>query len=112
MIKCFKAEEAKIRKISDSYSVANLLTVENSEKLSVAVSEAVEHNETTQTSSDRAYYILEWELVINDELKAKKWDLIFIPGNREYNFKWTFKAVLINSPAFKKEEEKIKNLKK
>lgn len=110
MSKLFKSKNAVIRKISNSYSVANLLTVEDSDKLSVAVSEWINHDETTKTTSDRAYYILEWELIINDELKGETWDVLYIPANTEYNFKWTFKAVLINSPAFRKEAEKITKL--
>jgi len=93
------------RKISDSYSVLNLLTADECENISVAVCNASDINKTTQTSSDRVYYILEWEFVGNNKLVAKKWDLVFIPGNTKYTFKWNFKAVLINSPAFKKENE-------
>jgi ethanolamine utilization protein EutQ (cupin superfamily) len=104
-MKIIKANEWIKRNISDSYLISNLLTSNQCESLSVAVSDANNINKTTQTSSDRVYYILEWEFLGNDELVAKKWDLIFIPGNTKYNFKGNFKAVLINSPAFKKENE-------
>ena len=106
-IKIIKHEEGGERKISESYSVLNLLTGAESDKVSVAVSTAKDHTETTKTTSDRAYYVLEGEIEVND-LIAKQGDVVFIPANTEYTFKGTFKAVLVNSPAFKKENETIK----
>ncbi|MFA7718124.1 MAG: hypothetical protein WC875_05395, partial [Candidatus Absconditabacterales bacterium] len=78
--------------------------------LSVGISTAENHNETTKTTSDRVYYILEGELIANDSLSAKKGDVVFIPGNTEYNFKGNFKAILVNSPAFKVGNETILKL--
>lgn len=79
----------------------------DSDKLSVAISKAKSYNETTKTTRDRAYYVLKRKLIINDELIAKKGDVIFISSNTEYNFKGSFKTVLINSPPFKKSNESI-----
>ena len=106
-IKIIKQEEGMSRKISDSYSVLNLLTAIDSDKVSLSVSSAVNHDETTKTTSDRAYYILEGELIVNNDLIAKKGDVIFVSANTEYNFKGSFKAVLVNSPPFKKNCESI-----
>ncbi len=105
-IKIFRKENAIIRKISDSYSVFNFLTAADSEKVSVAVGDAANHNETTTINSDRAYYILAGEIIVNENLIGKPGDVIFIPSDTEYNFKGTFKAVIVNSPPFKKENEK------
>lgn len=101
-IKIIKSENGVSRKISESYSVLNLLTASDSDNISLAVSTAENHNETTKTTSDRAYYLLEGELIVDDNLVAKKGDIVFIPANTEYNFKGSFKAVLVNSPPFKK----------
>jgi len=106
-IKIIKSEEGISRKISDSYSVLNLLTANDSENVSLAVSSAESHNETTKTTSDRAYYILEGEITIDDNQVAKKGDVVFVSANTEYNFKGSFKAVLVNSPAFKASNESI-----
>jgi len=100
-----KAKEGITRNISDSYEVLNLLTSKDSDKLSLAVSTANNHSETTKSTSDRAYYLLEGELTVNNELTAKKGDVVFISANTKYNFKGSFKAVLINSPPFKKINE-------
>lgn len=99
-IKLFKKEDSVVRKISASHSVSNYLTAKDSNYLSVAVGNAVNHNEIITTDSDRVYFILEGEITIND-LKGKSGDLIYVPQNTKYSFSGTFKAVVINSPPFK-----------
>jgi hypothetical protein len=108
-IKIITPEDWKIRIISDSYSVLNLLTIDDSKNISVAVSSAIDYNKTTKTTSDRVYYILDGELEINGQ-NAKKWAIVFIPANTEYSFQGTFNAVLINSPAFQETNETITHL--
>ena len=83
----------------------NLLTAKESEQVSIAVSTALDHKETTQTTSDRAYYLLEGELLVNDELLVHAGDVLFVPANTEYTFQGTFKAILMNSPPFRAENE-------
>lgn len=113
-IEIVKKEEGDEREISESYQVKNFITKESSEKVSLAVSEADEHSETTKNvRSDRIYYVLEGKLVIKDDkgkYTAEPGDVIYIPKDTKYHFKGTFKAVLINSPAFDPEDEKIAEL--
>lgn len=105
--KIIKQEDGVIRKISESYSILNLLTSDLSEKLSLSISEAKDHNETTQTTSERVYYILEGKVIIDDNLIVKEGELVFISANTKYNFQGTFKAILINSPSFDKNNENV-----
>jgi len=109
-VKLIKHSEGLVRKISDSYSVLNLLTVNECSTISLWESRAENHEEISKTSNDRVYYILEGGIIINDNISGEKGDVIFIPSNTEYSFKWTFKAILINSPAFRKENETISKL--
>jgi ethanolamine utilization protein EutQ (cupin superfamily) len=109
-IKIIKSEDGVSRKFSDSYSVLNLLTANDSDNVSLSVSSAENHNETTNTTSDRVYYILEGELIVDENLVAKKGDVVFVSANTEYNFKGSFKAVLVNSPPFRKVSESISKL--
>lgn len=103
-MKIIRKEEGVQRKISDSYEVTNII----SEKFSVAVGSAENHSETTKNlKSDRVYYVLEGELKVNDEVVGVG-DCVFIPKNEEYNFGGSFKALIVNYPAFKVEDEKIK----
>lgn len=104
-----KARQGIIRKISKTYQVTNFLTKEHCKNLSVAISKARNHKEVTKNiKSDRVYYILTGNLVVSRGGKkfiAKKGDILFIPKNTKYQFQGTFEAVLINSPAFRKENE-------
>jgi len=106
-IRLFKKDDAVIRRISDSYSVLNFLTVTDSDNVSLGVSEADNHVETTKTSSDRAYYVLGGEIIVNDDFHAMLGDVIYIHANTEYKFQGTFKAVIVNSPPFNKNKEVI-----
>lgn len=103
------SENATIRKIAESYNVANFITAEQSENVSLAIGTATNHDETTKTSSERIYFVLEGELIINDT-SVFPWSAGYIPANTEYHFQGTFKAIIINSPAFKKESESISYL--
>jgi len=111
MIKLIKKEKSEARKISNSYTVLNLLTKEINKKISVAIGEAETHSEITKNErSDRIYYVLEGQLTVvqgTEVFVANPGDLIFIEKNSPYHFKGTFKAVLINVPAFDPKNEKI-----
>ena len=113
-IKFIKKNEGIARKISETYQVTNFLTKDSSENISLAVSKATNHSETTKNiRSDRVYYILEGKLIVrkdNKEFVAELGDVIFIPKNTEYHFEGTFKAILVNSPAFRPEDEQISKL--
>lgn len=110
-IQQFKKEEAETREISSSYSVANYLTKRDCENVSLAVSQAEEHSETTKNiESDRVYYVLEGKLVVtkeDEEYVVREGDVIFISKDTKYHFEGTFKAILINSPAFDPGNEQI-----
>ena len=114
-IKLIKKDEGISRKISNSYEVKNLVTKDTSNKISLAISNAKEHSEITKNKrSDRIYYILKGRLIVKEkdnELIADKGDAIFIPANTNYIFKGTFKAILINSPTFNPNDEKIQSSK-
>jgi ethanolamine utilization protein EutQ (cupin superfamily) len=113
-IKVIRKSEAIARKISDSYQVINFLTREASENVSLAIGQAENHSETTKNvRSDRIYYIIEGKLVLKqggNELVAEPGDVVFIPKNTEYGFGGSFRAILINSPAFNPEDERISQL--
>ena len=108
-----KKNKGVTRKIGKTYQVTNLLTREQCKNLSVAVSKARNHSEITKNiKSERIYYILKGKLVLkrgNKKFVGEKGDIIFIPKNTEYQFQGTFEAILINSPAFRKENE-VSNL--
>jgi len=101
--------DAQIRKISESYYVASFVTAQQSENVSLAIGTANQHKETTKTSSERIYFVLEGELVVNGT-KVGKEEVIYIPANTEYSFEGSFKTIIINSPAFKAKKEETSYL--
>ncbi len=113
-IKIIKKKEGNPRKISETYKVTNFLTKEINENVSLAVSEATNHSETTENiRSDRVYFVLEGKLIVKKDGKefvAESGDIIFILKNTKYHFEGTFKAILINSPAFSPQDEQISEL--
>lgn len=115
-IRLIKKEEAVVRKISETYTISNLLTKAISEKVSVVVSESKGHSEMARNKiSDRIYYVLGGQLKVKQggkELIANSDDLIFVPANTWYEFGGSFKAVLINAPAFDPKYDEYKLLKK
>jgi mannose-6-phosphate isomerase-like protein (cupin superfamily) len=108
-IQHFRPEDGIVRQISESYSVLNLLTAQQSEQISLAIGTATDHEETTTTSSERVYFVLEGEMTVNDEIVVKVGEVVYIPAKMEYRFKGSFKAIIINSPAFRVENEQSKN---
>lgn len=108
-IKVIRKPEAVARKISDSYHVINFLTREASENVSLAIGQADNHSETTKNvRSDRIYYVIEGKLMVKQgekEFVAEPGDVVFIPRNTEYGFGGSFRAILINSPAFNPKDE-------
>lgn len=113
-IQLIKKNQGITRKISETYNVTNFLTRDTSENVSLAIGEAINHSETTKNvGSDRIYYVIEGKLFVkkeNKEFVAEVGDIIFIPKDTEYQFKGTFKAILINSPAFSPKNERISKL--
>ena len=111
-IKIIKKNEGVTRKISETYKVTNLLTKDFSDRVSITIGEATKHSETTKNiRSDRTYYVLDGKLIVekdNKKFVAEKGDVIFISHNTEYHFQGSFKAVLVCSPAFSSEDERMK----
>lgn len=109
-IKYVKKEDSIIRGEGSSYRIANYITKENSEKVSLAVSELNgEAPKTMNTVSDRIYYFVEGtaEFIFENKIiKVEKEAALFIPANTEYKMIGSFKAILINSPAFSFLDEK------
>jgi len=108
--KIFKKSNGVDRKISNTFTASNYLTSSDSDKVSVAVGTATNHIETTQTSSDRVYFVLEGQITVNNELIGQPGDIIYIPANTSYGFEGTFKIVIINSPPFRKKSEHIQKI--
>ncbi|TAK89188.1 cupin domain-containing protein [Patescibacteria group bacterium] len=101
--KVVRSEEAVAREIVPTYHAHNFITKEISPNFSLAVNEAKDHQETETTEYDRIYYVIEGIIVFDfdgDHAEVKAGDSCFISKGTTYDFGGTFKAVVVNQPAF------------
>ena len=104
MILVVKKEEMEERKINDDHTVFDMLKKNLSKNISLSIVKSKGHVEITRNMrSDRIYYVLEGQLRVivgPESYIVGAGDLIFISKKTPYHFAGTFKAVLINVPAF------------
>jgi len=111
MMKLVKRDQAISRKVTDNYTVLQMLTGKDSDKLSMVISKATDHREIAlNTKSDRLYYILNGTVKVRSdgkEILAEKGDLVFLSSNTKYEFEGTFEAVQVMSPSFDPKNEPL-----
>lgn len=103
MHKVVKASEGTIRQIAENKTATNLITKEISPTISLATTEATNYYEKETCEYDRIYYVLAGELRINSdgtESTVQVGDACFIAKGTVYEMRGTFKALIVNQPAF------------
>jgi len=104
VVRHVKKQAAVVRKIADSYFIYNLLTIKESKNISLVVAEAKKHKEICRYSGgDRAYFILKGSIkfrIGKNSMLAKPGDVVFLPKKTRYQFSGTFRAIIVNAPAF------------
>lgn len=103
MITVVQKSEATLRHIANTYKATNLITKDVNPNVSLAVNEATDHQETETTDYDRIYYVVEGILNIKTNDKAytvSAGDACFVSADTTYDFSGTFRAVVVNQPAF------------
>lgn len=96
-------EDAIIRKGSN-IEIRNYITKEISNEFSLAVStlDGI-HPKTLNTSSERAYYIIEGEGIVTvggETSQVTTGDTVLIPKNTTHSIEGTIKYLVLNSPPF------------
>lgn len=103
MYKVVRPNEGTPRKVSDNKIINNLITNDISSNVSLSVIDATDLQERSTTEYDRIYYVLEgiMRLVFDEqEQTLHPGDTCFISKSTLYELSGTFKAVVINQPAF------------
>jgi ethanolamine utilization protein EutQ (cupin superfamily) len=103
MYKIIRKSEATVRQIADNKLALNYVTKDLSPEVSLAVTEATDYYEKEITDYNRIYYVLEGELVLafdGNEVKLSAGDSCFVGKGTGYEMSGTFKAVMVNQPAF------------
>lgn len=101
--KIVRSNEATVREIAPSYHAHNFITKDISPNFSLAVNGAIDHTETETTEYDRIYYVIEGVIHLEfdgEKLNLETGDSCFISKGTTYDFGGTFKAVVVNQPAF------------
>jgi ethanolamine utilization protein EutQ (cupin superfamily) len=103
MYKIIKANEGTVRQIADNKSANNLITKDDTSAISLATTEGEDFYEREITKYNRIYFVLEGnlELVFSGEShQLSVGDACYMDSGTEYEMKGTFKAVVVNQPAF------------
>lgn len=111
MYKIIRQSEGILRQIAETYKATNLITKDISPGVSLAVTEANSHHEVETTEYDRIYFVLEGaiELVFDgNAVQLKPGDSCFIGKGTTYEVGGTFRAVIVNQPAFGTDLDKMK----
>ena len=103
MIKKTTKEQSAFREPSDSKKVHSYVTKEHEAPFSLALTEGKNLHDEETCEYDRAYFLLEGAMHIESEGEAI--DLIaeescFIGKGTAYTMSGTFRAVIVNSPAY------------
>lgn len=102
-VKLVKKNQCRVRVVDETARALNYVTKEFSPKVSVAVLEANEIDAPVITKYLRIYYVIEGELKVVIEGKkylAKTEEALVVPKDAKYQLQGTFRAVVINQPAF------------
>lgn len=103
MIKVIRKSEASVRKITDNKIVLNYITKDISPDVSFAITQAKNYSEKETIIYNRVYYVLEGTLLLSNngqEISLGEGDSCFLEKGTEYTMKGTFKAIIVNQPAF------------
>ncbi|MFC1710066.1 cupin domain-containing protein [Patescibacteria group bacterium] len=103
MFKVIRKNDASVRKISNNKIAINYITKEVSPDVSLAVTEVTNFEEKQKTEYNRIYYILKGTLILSfddEEIRLEKGDSCHVSKGTEYLMSGTFKAIVVNQPAF------------
>ncbi len=103
MFKVVKKSDAVVRQIAPNKIASNYITKDISPVVSFATTEATDYYEKETTDYNRIYYVTEGTLVLSvdgQEVSIEEGDSCFLENGTMYEMKGTFKAVIVNQPAF------------
>jgi mannose-6-phosphate isomerase-like protein (cupin superfamily) len=97
-----RQSEATVRQVDSAKRVRNFITKEVSPNVSLSVIESDNYTESEKTEYTRIYYVLEGELTLtfDETVVLVVGDSCVVEAGTSYQMAGTFKAVVINQPAF------------
>ena len=103
MFKVVRRTETTVRRIADNKTAANYITKDISKNVSLATTEATNYYEKEAADYNRIYYVLEGNLILvfnTEEVALNVSDVCYVEKGTKYEMKGTFKAIIVNQPAF------------
>jgi mannose-6-phosphate isomerase-like protein (cupin superfamily) len=103
MFKVVRKQDATLRKIADNKTAANYITKDTSPTVSLATIDATNYYENEVAEYNRIYFVLDGKLTLqfdDEEFVLLPEDTCFVEKGTTYIMKGTFKAAIINQPAF------------
>jgi len=95
--------DAFTRQNSANETAVNYITKDISPEVSLSVITASDFTKVQAVKSNRIYFVLEGELELNFDdklIKLRANDSCFIAKGTEYAMAGTFKAIVVNQPAY------------
>lgn len=103
MFKVVRKSEAIFRVIAENKKSLNFITKDISEGVSLAITEGVNYSEQENAKYNRIYFVLKGELTLtfdNEKALLREEDSCFISQGTKYTMSGTFRAIVVNQPAF------------
>lgn len=103
MYKIIRKSDTSIRKIAENKVAINYVTRDLTSEVSLATTEAIDYYEKETANYNRIYFVLEGQLILtfdNQEVVLDKDDVCYVGKGTTYEMKGTFKAIMVNQPAF------------
>lgn len=103
MITVIRKSEATVRVVNDTKRAYNYITKDLFRHASLAVIEANILSESETTPYNRLYFVLSGSLILTvegKEVTVLSEDSCFLSEGTTYHMSGTFKAIVINQPAF------------
>ena len=103
MYKVVRKSGATRRQISEDKSVENYITKDVLKEVSLAVTEGNNFQTNEETKYNRIFFVLKGKLKLEfngKKVSLEKDDSCYISKGTSYGISGTFKAVVVNQPAF------------
>ena len=94
-IKLIKFKEKLKQELSPNYSLVKMLDVPETGNVEISVWTWKDEMQNLQTSNNIAYFVLQWEMIVDQNTVDKVWDIIWITAGTKYTIKWIFKSIII-----------------
>ena len=103
MYKKITKNEKVTRKITDVHSADNYLTKETTENISLAINRLDGKLDLVKTVNERVFYFINADvdfMIDNEKVHFEDGEVLYLSKDTNYSAMGTFKAVVVNCPAF------------